>query len=121
MTCRPIQGLKLDKVSRDALKDLAERRRIAKVLNYLLPAAVTLNALSTDRALVASYNISATDYESLAKGMMAIPRIYKNRVYTISNLMILQHYTPATTAEERKLRQFWENMSYHCKMEVGLE
>jgi len=121
MTCKPIHNLKLDKITREALKDLAERRKMAKALNYLLPTAITANMLSSNRALVTSYNITATDYELAAEAMTAIPRIYKNRVETISELMVLTHYATPTTAEERKLRQFWINMSYHCKMETKTE
>ncbi len=118
MTCRPIQGLKFDEKTRDALLDLAKRRRIAKILNYLLPSAVTINALMTDRVFVASYNITSTDYESVATAMQTLPRIYRNRVETISHYMIFTHYSNPVTPQERKLQIFWENMSYHCKMEI---
>ena len=122
MGCKPIYGLKFDQASLDALDELNTNRKAGRALQYFLPISVSANLVTNTNIVDMTYSVSVSDdsYESAAKAIKLLPKVFRYRIYTKANVMMFQ-YMPPKSAQDRKLYQFWENISNGCKVADSLE
>ncbi len=112
-TCRPIKGLRFDAVSRTALKQIRDYRRIGALLSKILTVGVFSNIFTKSNSLTASYNINQTDWVQYFEAMKSIPKITRKAIEKEIGFMVLHYMQPENTND--KLMTFWRNLDDGCK------
>jgi len=111
--CKPIEGLKLDPLSLATLKRINEKPALGNKLNVLLSIGIFSNIFTKNKAPVAAYNITQTDWEAFSKAMEAIPVVTRAIIQKEIDLMRVHYMFPGNY--DSKHVKFWEGMSNGCR------
>ena len=108
MKCISISEIKFSQDSISAIKDIRRRSQMVKALSRIIPTGVMVNIFLGNGALKSAYNISQTDFESLAKAMTSLPAIQRKIIRDIATMQALSH--------SGKESQFWRGVADGCKV-----
>jgi len=106
MQCIPIYGLNFDQESVNAIKDIKRRNELFLVLSRVMPFRTMANIFLGNGALQSAYNISQTDFETLAKAIAALPALQRKIIHDIAAMQFLTH-----SGRESK---FWKGVADGC-------
>jgi len=105
MRCIPLDGVALSPGSKKTLKEIADKLKFGKMLKPILAGGTLFNALASDKAIPAMFNVTSTDWSTLLQSMKSVNTIVKRSVQTEIEMKIL-----STSGKEN---MFWKNM-YDC-------
>jgi len=112
MPCSPIINLSLDNESKAALERIKKKQNIAKLLGATISVGVFNSIFTKNKAPVAAFNITQTDWDLYSKAMAALPIIQKRLIEKEIDLMIV-HYQMGKYDDKHV--QFWKGMKQGCK------
>jgi hypothetical protein len=105
MACQPMNSVTLSAESKKTLKVIADKIKLGNYLKPIMAGGTLFNALVSDKAIPVIFNVTSTDWVTLAQALQSVNAITKRAVQTEIELMILN-----TTGKENI---FWKNM-YEC-------
>jgi hypothetical protein len=109
MECIPIDNLSFDYESLEAIRDLRKRRQIVDVLSIALPVGAMANIFLGNGVLKSSYNITQTDFVTLAESIRGLPSIERKVIRDIASLQALSHFG--------KEFLFWRGVADGCSIQ----
>jgi hypothetical protein len=113
MPCEPILSFKIDKESQAALERIEEKTKLGKLLATTITAGVFNSIFTKNKAPVAGWNITTTDWDLYAQAVNAIPAITKRAIQQEIDFMIL-HYSQRGKYDHNHAK-FWRGMKDGCK------
>ena len=105
MACQPVNGVTLSARSKKTLKIISDKIKFGNSLRPIMAGGTLFNALVNDRVIPVFFNVTSTDWVTLAQAMKSVNAITKRAVQTEIEQMILD-------TKGRKYL-FWKNM-YEC-------
>lgn len=108
MKCVFINEVKFSKESLYAIKDIRRKSQMISALSKLMPAGIMINIFLGNGVLKSTYNISQTDFKSLANAVSSLPAIERRVIYTIAADQALFH--------KGKESMFWGGIADGCSI-----
>ena len=108
MQCVAMSEVRFSSASIDAIKDIRRRNELVNVLALALPAGVMVSIFAGNKPLMASYNISQTDFATMSKAMASLPAIHRRVIQNIAGSRAL-----STTGNESR---FWRGIYEGCHL-----
>jgi len=108
MKCVFINNVKFSQESIAAIKDIRRRGHMVAALAKIMPASIMINIFLGNETLKSAYNVSQTDFESLAKAMASLPAIQRKIIRDIATMQALSH--------SGKESQFWRGVADGCRI-----
>ena len=109
MECIFVNDVTFSQESVDAIEDIRRRSQMTVALSKIMPVGVMVNIFLGNGVLKSSYNISQTDFESLAKAMASLPVIQRKVIRDIAMMQALSH--------SGKEAQFWRGVADGCNIQ----
>ena len=112
MSCKPIIDFTLDEESREALERISHKKQLSKLLGVAISVGVFNSIFTKNKAPVAAFNVSQTDWNLYGKAVAALPTIQRKAIEKEIDLMII-HYQLGQY--DHKHVQFWKGMKNGCQ------
>ena len=106
MECLSIDDVNFTRSSIDAIDDIRRVTKAWDTLSTLIPSGVMLTIFVGNKPIVSAYNISQTDFLSLAKAIQSLPAIQRKVIKDIASMQALER-----TGKEAK---FWRGIANGC-------
>ncbi len=89
MPCVPMDGVSLSADSKKTLKDIAHKIKLGQMLKPILVGGTLFNALVSDKAIPVMFNVTSTDWGTLAQATKSVNAIVRRSVQTEIEMKIL--------------------------------
>lgn len=112
--CSPIIGLHLDARSEAAIERIREKTQLGKVLSGALTAGVFSSIFTKNKAPVAGYNITQTDWQLYAEAINAVPTLTKRAIRQEIEIMLVHYQMPGNYDHNHV--EFWRGLKNGCQL-----
>lgn len=106
MQCVSLDEVKFTQSSKAAIEEIRRVSKAWNTLSKILPGSVMLTIFAGNKPLVSAYNISQTDFETLAKAMKSLPAIQRKVIRDIAIMQALER--------GGKEGKFWRGIANGC-------
>jgi len=110
MQCVPINSVKFDKRSIEGIERIKNINGFSSLLTKVIGIGTFANIFLGNKVPELTFNIYQTDWAMIHQSMMALPSIQRKIIEDEARYQILDHQL------DYKQRQFWEGISYGCKI-----
>ncbi len=111
MSCPNIIDMSLDEESISTLERISKKKNISARLSAAISIGVFNSIFTKNKAPVAAFNVTQTDWKLYSRAMAALPAIQKRAIQKEIDLMII-HYQ--IKDYDHKHVQFWKGMKDGC-------
>jgi hypothetical protein len=109
MECIPINNITFDHVSLEAIREIRRKRQLTATLSIVMPAGTMANIFLGNDVLKSSYNITQTDFATLAKAIRGLPAIERKIIRDIAAMQALSHFGTESI--------FWRGIADGCNIQ----
>jgi biotin transporter BioY len=109
MKCMPINNITFDHDSLEAIREIRKKRQLLATLAIVMPVGTMANIFLGNGVLKSSYNITQTDFATLAKAVHGLPAIQRKIIRDIAAMQALSHFG--------KESMFWRGIADGCSIQ----
>jgi len=108
MQCISLESVRFTQSSIAAIEEIRRIRKAWSALAKIIPSGVMLTIFAGNKPLHSAYNVSQTDFETLAKAMDSLPKIQRRVIRDIAVMQALER--------GGKEAKFWKGIANGCKI-----
>jgi len=109
MKCTSIHSVTFNQESVEAIREIRRKRQLLNSLAVVMPVGAMTNIFLGNGALKSAYNISQTDFTTLAKAIHGLPAIHRKVIRDIAAMQALSH--------SGKESLFWRGVTDGCSIQ----
>lgn len=109
MQCISINNITFDQDSLDAIREIRKKRQLLATLSVAMPVGTMANIFLGNGVLKSSYNITQTDFTTLAQAVRGLPAIQRKIIRDIAAMQALSHFG--------KESMFWRGIADGCNIQ----
>jgi hypothetical protein len=106
MKCIPINNITFDHESLEGIREIRKKRQLLSSLSIAIPVGTMANIFLGNGVLKSSYNITQTDFATLAKAVRGLPAIQRKIIRDIATMQALSHFGKESI--------FWRGIADGC-------